>query len=160
MRPALDRDHAQLSAVLADLLARDVDVTARAVARQHPTLKNVTAFTRNRERMHLIEDAKRRQNEVRAVVLEPHRERIASVSEQLQRKTREAEDLHTKVEALVSSHVACVRAVLRHGGMPALERFWNDYKTIGATIRGAGAVPTGADVTSLTSRPKQPSGCR
>lgn len=156
MRPLLDRDHAQLSAVLTQLLAEDVDVTAREVARQHPTLKNVTAFTRNAQRARLIEDAKRRQDEVRAVAVGPHRQRIASVSDRLQRKAKESAQLQAQLNALVASHVACVRAVLHHGGMPALERFWRDYQAIGDSVRAAGAMPASADVIALPSGPHPP----
>ena len=157
MRPILDRDHTELSAILAQLLADDVDVTAREVARRHSTLKNVTAFTRNAQRTRLIDEAKRRQTEARAIALGPHRQRMASVSEQLQRKTEESTQLQAQLSALVASHVACVRAVLRNGGIQALERFWKDYKDIGDSIRAAGAVPASAEVITLPSRPKPPS---
>ncbi len=152
MRPLLDPQHSELAAVLADLLANDVDVTAREVARRHPSLKNVTAFTRNPERVALIEDAQARQKALRAIALDPHRKKVASVTEQLQAKSDEAEALKGQVNALVASHVACVRAVLRHGGMPALERFWADYKAIGMAVREAGAVPPGAQVIPLAAK--------
>lgn len=156
MRPLLDRDHAKLSAVLEQLLAEDVDVTAREVARRHPTLKNVTAFTRNVERAAMIKQAKRRQDEVRAVALAPHRSQVASITSQLERKAAEVVELQAQVSALVTSHVACVRAVLRHGGMPALERFWSDYKSIGDSVRAARAVPASAEVIAMPSRSRPP----
>jgi len=57
--------------------------------------------------------------------------------------------LNAQLKSLVASHAACVRAVLLHGGMPALERFWTDYRLIGDTVRALGAVPSGAQVIDL-----------
>lgn len=152
MRPFIDPDHEELEAVLADLIAGDINITAREVARRHPTLKNVSAFTRNSDRAARIEDAQARQNALRAIALGPDRVKVASVTEQLGKKTEEAHALKGQVEALVASHVACIRAVLRHGGMPALERFWADYKAVGEAVRAAGAVPARADVIPLAKR--------
>lgn len=70
---------------------------------------------------------------------------------QLERKRAETVELRAQVEALVTSHVACVRAVLRSGGMPALERFWKDYKAIGDAMRALNAVPAGAAVVKLSN---------
>lgn len=69
MRPLVDQDHAELKAILSALLLEDVDVSAREVARRHRSLKNVTAFTRNDARAQLIDAARIRQREIRAVVL-------------------------------------------------------------------------------------------
>lgn len=152
MRPLLDPKHSELAAILSDLLACDVDITAREVARRHSTLQNASAFTRNPERAALINDAQVRQKALRSIALEPHHRKVSSVTERLREQTEEAQALRAQVSALVTSHVACIRAVLRHGGMPALERFWVDYQAIGAAVRDAGAMPPGADVIQLPPR--------
>lgn len=155
MRVLLDPSHHELSEVLDQLLEEDVDVTAREVARRHPTLKAVTAFTRNAARAQVIADAQRRQQEVRSVATTPHRKRAETLSEQLERRGEKVTELEGAVSALVASHVACVRAVMRHGGMPALERFWNDYKEIGEQVSSLGAIPEPAPVINFEQSRKR-----
>lgn len=70
MRKRHDPDNATLKGVLENLIAENVDVTIREVARRHPELNNASAFTRNPGRMTLIDDALRRQAEVRAIAAE------------------------------------------------------------------------------------------
>lgn len=155
MRVLVDPDQNDLNAVLAKLLEEDVDITAREVARRHPSIKTVTAFTRNEARAQVIADAQRRQREVRAVAIGSHRQRAASLGEQLERRGAKVLELESTVDALVASHVACVRAVLRQGGMPALERFWRDYKKIGDAVRSAHAMPETAEVISFGDKKKR-----
>ena len=65
-------------------------------------------------------------------------------------------ELEVRVKARVASHAACVRAVMLHGGMQALEKFWADYKVIADTIRSLDAMPDSAEVIGLTSRGGKP----
>jgi hypothetical protein len=152
MRRLLDEDNAQLKAVLAELLSQDFDITVREIARRHPTLGNASAFTRNEQRMKIIGEARRRQQEARAVAVAPHKQKAATLAERLEGREQEIVQLKSQVEALVASHAACVRAVLLHGGMPALERFWSDYKAIGDMVRRLGALPCGANVIDLPAK--------
>lgn len=155
MRRLLDEDNAQLRAVLAELLSQDTDITVREVARRHPTLGNASAFTRNGQRTKIIEDARRKQEEARAVAVAPHKQKVATLAERLEGRDQEIAQLKSQVKVLVASHAACVRAVLLHGGMPALERFWKEYKSIGDAVRRLGALPSGAHVVDLPSRSKK-----
>ncbi|MNX53245.1 hypothetical protein D3C86_839370 [compost metagenome] len=145
MRRRLDADNAQLNTILSELLAQDVDITIREVARRHPTIKNASAFVRDEERVSLIQRGIEKQNDARAVVLEPHKLK----AEQLIARDQEITQLKDQIKALVTSHAACVRAVMAHGGMPALERFWKDYRAVGNMVRELHATPTGADVVNL-----------
>lgn len=155
MRVLLDPTQQDLNAILRQLMEEDVDITAREVARRHPTIKAVTAFTRNAVRAQVIADAQRRQQEVRAVATNPHRKRAETLGEQLERRGEKLSELEGAVDALVASHVACVRAVMRHGGMPALERFWHDYKEIGEMVASLGGVPESAPVIDLAQKRKR-----
>jgi hypothetical protein len=60
----------RLEGVLENLVADNVHVTIREAARRHPELKNASALTRNPLSMALLDNALRRQAEVRAVVAE------------------------------------------------------------------------------------------
>jgi hypothetical protein len=44
---------------------------------------------------------------------------------------------------------ACIKAVLNHGGMPSLERFWHDYKAVGDVVKNPGGGPVQAGVLRL-----------
>lgn len=144
MRETLDATHEELKRVLSELLATDVDITAREVARRHSSLKHASAFTRHKERAALIEQAQRRQADARNVRGAPIAEKAATLAEQLAEKTARVAELERQVSSLVASHAACVRAVMQHGGMQSLQRFWRDYSGIAESLSALGAVPSGA----------------
>lgn len=149
MRETLDAEHVELSAILDELLASDVDITAREVARRHSALKNASAFTRHKERAALIDRARTRQNDARSVRHEPMLKKAATLAEQLDEKSATVATLERQVKSLVASHVACVRAVMQHGGMQSLQRFWADYRDIAKTLAELDALPSGAEIIEI-----------
>jgi adenylosuccinate lyase len=151
MRKLLDQDNAELSAVLEALLQDDEDITARAVARRHPSLKNASAFTRSDERQALIARAQQRQADARQLQgRAPHQQ--AALAETLSQKAGDIERLQEQVRHLVASHAGLIRAVQLAGGMGALERFWKEYKAVGNAVQSLGAVPGSGQVVQLTPR--------
>lgn len=150
MRLLLDEANSDLAAVIEQLLGEDVDITAREIARRHPTLRNASAFTRNPKRHALIAQAQQRQMDARNVSTVPEAKRTTSLVATLGKKTERVNELEGQVAALVASHAACIRAVMHHGGMAALERFWADYKVIGEAIRALEAMPPLASVSALS----------
>ena len=157
MRPLKDADHSDLRAILDALLAEDVDVSVREVARRHPALRNASAFTRSPARMTLIEEARQRQDDARNVKSGPEVRRARTLSESLEARSRQVSELEHRVQQLVASHAACIRAVMLHGGMSALERFWADYRTIAEGVQTLGAMPERAGVVELAkSTPVSP----
>lgn len=154
MRPLHDSGNTELRRVLEALLADDVEITAREVARRHPTLKNASAFTRTPARRLLIEEARKRQADARNVRLGDAAARSVTLVKQLAEKNRRIDVLEREVAALITSHAACVRAVMQHGGMRALETFWSNYKDISSVVREElNAVPLRASVTKLRPSP-------
>jgi hypothetical protein len=148
MKPRLDDSNAELAGILDALVAADITITVREVARRHPTLRNASAFTRNAERMKLIEQSQNRQVQLRTT-LNPHVVRASSLSEQLDHKSDRVTQLEQQVKTLVTSHAACIQAVMAAGGMAALERYWKEYKAIGESLRAVSAFPDSADVVRL-----------
>jgi hypothetical protein len=148
MKPRADDDNVELAGVLDSLLASDVDITVREVARRHPSLRNASSFTRDTERMKLIQQAQSRQQYLRTT-LNPHAERALTLSEKLEAKSEHVTELEAQVRALVTSHAACIRAVMVAGGMVALERFWKEYREVGDKLREVSAYPDAADVVEL-----------
>lgn len=152
MRHLLDEQNQELQLVLDALIAEDVTITAREVARRHSCLNNASAFTRNAARSALIEKAQTLQENARRVRIGPAQEQVEAASTALEKSKEEVAKLRSQVDALVASHVACVRAVLNHGGMAALERFWIDYKGIADELRALKAIPQGGTVVELPQR--------
>ncbi len=152
MRKRHDPDNAMLKGVLENLVTDNVDVTIREVARRHPELKNASAFTRNPVRMALIDDALRRQAEVRAIAAELQTSHAAMVDGNETQRARIV-TLDRQVKNLVAAHVGLIRAVQLAGGMSALERFWKEYRTIGDAVFALDAVPRGAVVQAFPEGP-------
>lgn len=150
MRKLLDQDNGELKTILEDLLARDIDVTVREVSRQHSSLKNASAFTRNEARMSLIRSVQQRQADARQVKTRPAQKETVSMAQRLKTSESEASKLQMQVNALIASHVGCVRAITLAGGMQALERFWKEYKAVADTVHALGAVPKIGTVYQLT----------
>ncbi|MCP3725436.1 hypothetical protein M3I53_20305 [Paraburkholderia sp. CNPSo 3272] len=148
MKPRADDDNTELAGVLDALLASDVDITVREVARRHPSLRNASAFTRDPDRMRLIQHSQARQQHLRTT-LNPHAERALTLSEKLDVKSGHATELEAQVRALVTSHAACIQAVMVAGGMAALERFWKEYREVGEKLREVSAYPDAADVVEF-----------
>lgn len=150
MKPTVDADNSELVRILDALLANDIDITARAVSRHHPTLHNASAFTRSNARMRLITQAQERQRALRKD-LNPHFNQSISLGDQLKESNELVKQLTCQVRALAASHVACIQAVKSAGGLAGLERFWKDYKKIGESLRAFSVNPDLAEVHQLTA---------
>ncbi|SPS02927.1 hypothetical protein [Cupriavidus taiwanensis] len=148
MRKLQDPHNAELRAVLDGLLVDNIDITIREVARRHPELKNASAFTRNPVRMGLIDEAIRRQCEVRTVAAGLHIQDATTI-EDARKQDAQIKELQRQVKHLVAAHAGLIRSVQLAGGMSALERFWQEYKSIGDTVRALDAVSDGAVVLTL-----------
>ncbi|WP_321807788.1 hypothetical protein [Burkholderia sp. BCC1993] len=148
MKPRFDASNAELAGILDALLAEDVTITAREVARRHSTLHHATAFTRDAGRVTLIGQAQSRQVQLRTI-LNPHAVRASSLSDQLGQKETRIDALENQVKTLVTSHAACIQAVMAAGGMAALQRYWKEYKAIGEALRDLSAYPEAAEVVRL-----------
>lgn len=150
MRKTLDAKHEELSRILEDLIATDIDISAREIARRHSSLNNASAFTRHPERAELIDQVKQRQTDARNVRGVPTPQRTASLAEKLAEKSARVELLERQVAQLVASHAACVRAVMKHGGVQSLQQFWKDYRQLAEGLEHMQAVPPAAQVVALT----------
>lgn len=154
MKKLRDADNTELAGVLDSLLAEDVDITVREVARRHSALRNASAFTRNSERMALIAQAQQRQQQFRTCV-SPHARRVSSLAEKVKQKDERIAQLESQVKALVASHAACIQAVIAAGGMAALERFWKNYQAVGDQLRTVSAFPDRAELIVLNRGKKE-----
>lgn len=159
MRRLVDPDNAELRSILETLLAEDVTVTAREVARRHSCLNDASAFTRNAVRKELIAEYAQRQAESRTA----HAATDPAGSEELSQKVRERNEriaeLEQTVRNLAAAHVGLIRAVQLAGGFRSLEKFWQDYSEVADALRSNGGDSEGSAVVQLaasaSSKPAQ-----
>lgn len=140
-RKTTDPNHTELKSILEGLLARDEDVTARAVARLHSTLQEASSVTRNPERRVLLADFQTRQVQLRAAVRGVKRTGTTVAAEKLQASEERIHELELAETARVASHVAMIHAVAELGGTAKLQQFYSKYAQIRDCLSRAEALP-------------------
>lgn len=141
----------EMRRVLDDLLSRDEDITARAVARLHPQIKAASSITRSKERSRMLAQYQERQAELRRWRGRPGKlSGDAAASALADRDVRIAE-LESQVALLTASHVAMIRAVGELGGFSKWAQFYESYSGSRDQLAQLGALPE-ATVESLPQR--------
>lgn len=141
----------EMRRVLEDLLSRDEDITARAVARLHPQIKAASSITRSKERSRMLVQYQERQAEFRRWRGRPGKlSGVAAASVLADRDVRIAE-LESQVALLTASHVAMIRAVGELGGFSKWAQFYESYSGSRDRLAQLGALPE-AMVESLPQR--------
>lgn len=141
----------EMRQVLDDLLARDEDITARAVARLHPRISAASTITRSAERSHMLARYQERQAEFRRWRGRPGKlSGVAAASALADRDVRIAE-LESQVALLTASHVAMIRAVGELGGFSKWAQFYESYRSSRDQLAQLGALP-GAEVKPIPPR--------
>ena len=92
--------------ILESLLERDVDITARAVARLHPSLKAASSITRSESRSTLVAQYRHRQNEFRRWRGRVGKRAGDQNAAALVDKQSRIDQMETMVALLTASHVA------------------------------------------------------
>src|ERR1700684_3802810 len=95
--------------ILESLLERDVDITARAVARLHSSLKAASSITRSESRSTLVAQYRHRQNEFRRWRGRVGKRAGVQNAAALVDKQNRIEQMETMVALLTASHVALLR---------------------------------------------------
>lgn len=141
-RKTKDPSHEELTAVLEGLLARNEDITARAISRLHSSVKDASGITRHPERRQLLELYQGRQKELRKVLGQVQRSGTAIAADKLQQALERVRDLEANEEARVASHLAMIHAVAELGGTAKLQRFYKQYAEIRDRLAREGSLPT------------------
>ncbi|MCC5064153.1 hypothetical protein [Xanthomonas campestris] len=127
--------------VLDDLLARDEDITARAVARLHPRINAASSITRSKDRSSLLAKYQARQAEFRRWRGRPGKlSGVAAASALADRDVRIAA-LESQVALLTASHLAMIRAVGELGGFSKWAQFYEFYRSSRDQLAQLGALP-------------------
>ncbi|MBI4996677.1 MAG: hypothetical protein HZC22_07215 [Rhodocyclales bacterium] len=134
--------------VLDDLLDRDEDITARAVARLHPSIGHASTITRNPYRADLLAQYQAKQREVRSHIGRMAKRSKEKVAADLASKDIRIAELERQVDILRASHLAMIRAVGELGGMRIWLRFFEDHRSIRDELHKLQAMPD-AVVTNM-----------
>lgn len=140
--------------VLDDLLSRDENITARAVARLHPTISAASSITRSNERSHLLALYQERQREFRRWRGRPGKLSGAAAGALADRDLY-ISTLESQVALLTASHVALLRAVGELGGFSKWAQFYDSYRDCRDQLAKLGALPEAAIRTLPPRRPKK-----
>jgi hypothetical protein len=132
---------AEMRAILEALLTDDLDITARAVARLHPTIKAASSITRSETRTALLADYQKRQHEYRAWRGRVGKQSAADTAAALAKKDQRIAELETSVRILTTSHVALLRAVGAMGGFSRWAQFFEKHQETRRLLSELGAIP-------------------
>ncbi|ABB08578.1 hypothetical protein [Burkholderia lata] len=134
--------------ILDVLLADDENITARAVARLHPSIKAASSITRSESRSRLLAEYQQRQSEYRRWRGRVAKRSGTDTAASLADKDIRIAELEATVQLLTASHLAMLRAVGELGGFSKWAKFYEAYRDARDKLVGIGAVPS-ATVDSL-----------
>lgn len=137
--------------ILEDLISIDQDITAREVARRHPSLKAASSITRDPARRAMLTEYQQRQKELRQWSARTQKTSAASVERILADRDALIAALERQLDVLVASHVAMLRAVGEMGGFNQWARFFEKTSCVRTMLTAMGAMPTG-EIVQLPER--------
>ncbi|MHC9085969.1 hypothetical protein ACYX7E_13195 [Luteimonas sp. RIT-PG2_3] len=152
-QPAFDSDR-EMRRVLEDLLSRDEDITARAVARLHPRINAASSITRSAERSHMLAQYQERQAEFRRWRGRTGKLSGAAAASALADRDVRIAELESRVALLTASHVAMIRAVGELGGFSKWAQFYELFRDSRDQLAQLGALPEAAIESLPPRRPK------
>lgn len=135
-----DVDESMLG-ILESLLERDVDITARAVARLHPSLKAASSITRSASRSMLVAQYRHRQNEFRRWRGRVGKRTGDQNAAALVDKQNTIDRMETMVALLTASHVALLRSLGELGGFAKWAAFYERFREARDALHEIGAIP-------------------
>lgn len=137
-------DDNEMRGILDTLLANDEDITARAVARLHPSIKAASSITRSESRSGLLAEYQQRQAEYRRWRGRVAKRSGADTAASLADKDIRIAELEAAVQLLTASHLAMLRAVGELGGFSKWAKFYEHHREARDKLIALGAMPTAA----------------
>jgi hypothetical protein len=131
----------EMREILETLLADDEDITARAVARLHPSINAASSITRSEPRSKLLAAYQHRQAEYRRWRGRVAKRSGADTATSLADKDIRIAELESTVELLTASHLAMLRAVGDLGGFSKWAKFYEPYREARDKLAELGALP-------------------
>jgi hypothetical protein len=127
--------------VLESLLEQDVNITARAVARLHPSLKAASSITRSESRSRLVAQYRHRQNEFRRWRGRVGKRAGDQNAAALVDKQSRIDQMERTVALLTASHVAVLRSLGELGGFAKWAAFYERFGEARDALQKIGAIP-------------------
>lgn len=149
---SLHDDDQSMRGVLEILLEQDEPITARAVARLHPTIRAASSITRVPARRQLLEEYQQRQNKLREWRSRTAKQGGLQSAKQLAMREQEVIELRLAVHTLTASHLAMIRAVGELGGFRKWAEFYETYRTVRDDLVRLEALDPSASVVSVPSK--------
>ncbi|WP_341319423.1 hypothetical protein WN982_25920 [Paraburkholderia sp. IMGN_8] len=141
----------QMRKILETLLADDEDITARAVARLHPSIKAASSITRSESRSRLLAEYQQRQADYRRWRGLVSKRSGADTAASLADKDARIAELEATVQLLTASHLAMLRAVGELGGFSKWATFYAHHRDARDRLAECGAIPT-APVSAMPAQ--------
>lgn len=131
----------QMREILEALLADDRDITARSVARLHPSIKAASSFTRSASRSQMLAEYQQRQSEYRRWRGRVAKRSGTDTAASLAGKDIRIAELQATVQLLTASHLAMLRIVGELGGFSKWAKFYEQYRDAHDKLDDLGALP-------------------
>jgi hypothetical protein len=141
-------DESQMRDILDMLLEQDNSITARAVARLHPTIRSASSITRSETRSALLAEYQRRQDEYRRWRGRVGKQSGVQVAATIADKDIKIANLESQVALLTASHLAMLRAVGELGGFGKWAAFYDRFREERQHLDRLGATSTSVAVDS------------
>lgn len=136
------RDSTRLLAVLEDMLASDITITARSVTRvPGAQLKNASDITRNAQRRALLSQFQDRQRSIRHLAQGQNKQSAANLRLKIAHLEEECIKLRQSTVLLAASHKAMLLAVGETGGMRAWIKFFPQWDEVRKSLIEMDALP-------------------
>lgn len=135
-----EHDH-KMREILDSMLANDEDITARAVARLHPSIKAASSITRSAARSQLLAQYQERQIEYRRWRGRVGKQSGADTAVVLEQKEHRIAELEQNMSFLIASHLSMLRAVGAMGGFSKWAQFYEQYREVRDKLVEMGAMP-------------------
>jgi hypothetical protein len=129
--------------VLEMMLENDETITARAVARKHPRLKQASSITRNASRSRLLAQFQEKQRQYRTWSARAPKRSRDQLAAQLAQKDSRILELERQVEILRVSHIAMMRTVGELGGTRKLLKLYEGYREVRGELQRLALLPKG-----------------
>lgn len=154
------QDDELLVRILDELLQRNENITARAVARLHPNIGHASTITRSPYRSDLLAHYQEKQGNIRKHLNRQTKCSKEKTAAELASKDQRIAELEKQVDLLRVSHVAMIRAVGELGGMSKWMKFFESFKEARDQLHKLNVMPN-AEVAELpvfheqTSQPRE-----
>ncbi|NHZ91055.1 hypothetical protein F2P45_18830 [Massilia sp. CCM 8733] len=144
VRKRSDEADTQLTAILESLLAENINISAREVAKRHPEVASASTITRDRARRELLEIYQLRQVELNKWQDRLKKGSKAEVATKLEQQQSRIEQLERNEEILLRGHVSLIAVMAELGGTTKLSSYYNRFSELRDSLAQLNALPESA----------------